>query len=173
MKHKLIIPLGIALSLCIGNITANEESNSDPFTPIPKTKEELQKEKTPCDVLRIKVFLEKDGKEVGSYTAYVSIADDGGESVFCEGAIKVSDNLHWRINISADLEQLSHSRFRVDVDDLNMFKKNSDGETVPIGIFSGRQQSKGIGDYLCGELHGMTLKVAIAKEAEQAAPRNR
>jgi len=173
MKHKLIIPIGIALSLCIGTLAANEESNRDPFAPTPKTGKELQKEKTPCDVLRIKVFLEKDGKVVGSYTAYVSIADADGESVFCEGAIKVSDNLHWRINISADLEQLSHSRLRIDVDDLNMFEKNSDGKTVPIGIFSGRQQSKGLGDYLCGELQGLTLKVAIGKEAEQAAPSNR
>jgi len=171
MKQKLIIAIGIALSLCIGNLMAAEKAQRDPFSSEPKTKDELLKDRTPCDLLKIKVFLEKDGKEIGSYTAYVSVADVSSSEVFCEGVIKISDSLYWRINLSADLEQMNFSRLRVDVNDLNMFKKNKDGESVPISIFCSSQQSKGFGNYLCGELQGMTLRVVIGK-AEQVVPPN-
>lgn len=140
----------------------------DPFaSPAP-----LDERDTPAKrgVFAIKVLVENAGKEEANYMAMCSPNPDGNHlGIYSRGCLAIGDTGRWRVSVQADLQDSPHADLSVEVEDLKAFRKNGDGEIVPIEIFSTTLQSKGPGHYTIGELQGMTIKVEISKAGEAAA----
>jgi hypothetical protein len=160
-------PILTTLFLLVMGVSANLHAEAiDPSAPTPNKKVEATKR----DVFSTRVLFEKDGKELGSFTAYGSI-DAEGRYLSCTGSIALSDSGLWRISIQADLKAQEYSDVAVEVEDMKLLRKLADGDVTPVRIFSTQLQSKGVGRYSFGEVQGVTLRVEITK-AEQAGSSN-
>jgi hypothetical protein len=158
MKYTNIILLAVTLPVFAGDpmvasdpITASDSEKSAKLTVASET------EKTD---LAMRVTLEQGGKVVTGFTAYTTSFHN---DVYCKGVVS-SDNLYWRVSLNGNIRELRDiSTIEVEVEDLNHLLKKSEGDVVPTIIFNTAQRSKGLGKYILGEIHGMTLKLEISK----------
>lgn len=134
----------------------------DPFA-VTKPTVETRKERGDFTV---KVIIEKDGKELASYEAHCS-EDPDSKQLYCKGVVSFRDTAYWRVRVQADLRDVEYANVEVEVDDMNTVGKDSDGNLVPIEIFSTVMHSRGPGAYQIGLVQEVNLKVEITK-AEQA-----
>jgi hypothetical protein len=155
-KYTILLILSLASSLSLG--TADEKP--------PHITAEVRKDIALREVYSTKLIIEKDGKEVGRYTAFGSFNPDS-KMLYCEGTVALSDTGLWRIQVDADLEASDQADVSIEVEDMKL-RGTSEGSVFPQTIFSTQLQSKGIGSYLFGEVQGMTVRVEITK-AEQPA----
>jgi len=159
MKTSLIVPFGLALACVLGSATArdNPRRAAAPAAAAAPAPVAPQRQKSD-ELISVKVSLLKQGAEVSSFTSYLS---DGDAAVYCSGSMKGPEGLYWRMFVRADLQQGADGVLELTVEDLKLIKGLDDGKSIE--IFSSTQPSDGVGNYLCGELQGMQLRVDIKK----------
>ncbi len=159
MRHSHLALFTLTLAV-FGVLRAE---SPDPFAATKPTAE-TRKERGDFTV---KVIVEKDGKELSSYEAHCS-EDPDSKQLYCKGVVSFYDTAYWRVRVQADLRDVEYANVEVEVDDMKVVGKDSDGHLAPIEIFSTVMQSRGPGAYQIGSVQEVNLKVVIAK-AEQAS----
>jgi hypothetical protein len=164
MQYTTIILLAVTLPVFAGDpiVATNSISSNNSV----KSAEYAVASESDRTGLAIKVTLEQGGKEVTSFTAYVTVAPNN--DIFCKGVLSFNTS-YWRVTLRGAIPNLQgDSSIEVDVEDLKLLTKESNGAIVPTTIFSVSQRPKELGKYRLGEIRGMALKLEISR-AEQIA----
>lgn len=167
MKKSVIIPLGLALVLAVDGVSARStpkrnpaEAAAEPLAPAVRT----SRSQSSDQLFSVKVIMLKQGAEVASFSSILS-ADDA--AVYCSGTIKGPEGLYWRMFVRADVQPDAQGVLELSVEDLKLVKGLNDAKSIE--IFSSTQPCDGEGNYLCGEVQGMQLRVELKKIAKSSA----